>query len=86
MEIIGKRPSGFTTKDGTNIEGVTMYLAEVMHSPGAEGKSAERVFLSKQKLASLDFIPAVGMEVDVFYNRFGKVATIRLLDDMIDLD
>jgi len=85
VEIIGKRPSGFTTADGTKIEGVTLYLAETMTTPGAEGKSAERVFLSKNKLSALDFTPTVGMEVDVLYNKFGKVATMKI-NDLLDLD
>lgn len=85
MEIIGIRPSSFTASDGTKIEGKTVFIVESMTTPGAEGKSADRIFLSKKKLADLDFIPAVGMEVDVFYNRFGKVATLKQTD-FLDID
>jgi len=85
MKIVGKRPSGFTTNDGANIEGVTLYLTEEMHTPGAEGCSVERVFLSKQKLASLDFEVSVGQEVNVLYNKFGKVATLTLIDPVDDI-
>ena len=32
-------------------------------------------------MSTLDFTPAVGMTVEVFYNRYGKVATLRLLSN-----
>lgn len=76
--IIGKRPSGFTAADGTKIEGLTLYISELMTTPGAEGTSADRIFLSKAKLAALGFTPALGQEVEVLYNKFGKVASMKL--------
>ena len=41
----------------------------------------DRIFLSKNKLNDLSFVPVVGMEVEVLYNKFGKVSTIRLIAD-----
>ena len=39
--------------------------------------------MSAAKLAALDFVPAVNQTVEIYYNRFGKVATLRLVDDII---
>ena len=41
----------------------------------------DRIFLSKNKLNDLSFVPVVGMEVEVLYNKSGKVSTIRLIAD-----
>ena len=85
MEVIGIRPASFTASDGTKIEGKTVFVTEPMTTPNAEGKSTDRFFLSKKKLDELGFALAVGMEVDVLYNRSGKVATLRQLD-YLDID
>lgn len=80
-EIIGQRSSSFTAADGTKVNGITLYIAELMTAPGATGKSAERIFLSAGKLAALDFTPTVGQTVEIFYNRYGKVASMKLETD-----
>ena len=85
MEIIGKRPYNFTPADGNKVEGMNLFLTEPMTTPGAEGMSAERIFVSKHKLAALDFVPSVGQHVDVLYNRYGKVVTLKLIGDQ-DVD
>ena len=41
----------------------------------------DRIFLSKNKLNDLSFVPVVGMDIEVLYNKYGKVSTIRLITD-----
>jgi hypothetical protein len=48
--------------------------------------STDHFFLSKNKLRDLSFTPAVGQEVDVLFNRYGKVQTLRLLSDTEAID
>lgn len=85
--IIGIVNSSFTPKDSsTPIEGSTFYVTNPIPSQRGEGSSAERFFLSKAKLSTLDFTPSVGMDIEVLYNRYGKVSTLRLLDDIIDIE
>lgn len=80
-KIIGILDTSFKTKDGVQIEGKTFFATEPIDPKRGEGLSAERFFLSKNKLETLDFTPAVGQDVDVFFNRFGKVSTLKLLSD-----
>lgn len=77
--IIGKELKSFTTKDGLHIEGATIYVTIPLTK--GEGVAGDSFFMSQAKLDALDFTPAVGQEVDVFYNKFGKVAKLVLLDD-----
>lgn len=79
-KIVGKMVSSFKGSDGTQVEGIRFFITEKMDPRRGEGVTAERVFLSNKKLALLDFTPEVGNEVQVFYNRFGKVDSMRLVD------
>ncbi len=86
-KIIGFERKSFTTKEGDTIEGTSLYIAEKIPPQRGEGCMGDRIFLSKNKLADLPFVPAVGMEVEVLYNKYGKVSTIRLIADAdSDLD
>ena len=55
--------------------GTTLYL--VQNREGVEGVACFSAFVSKQKLSLYD--PCVGDEVEILYNRFGKVAGVRLM-------
>ena len=86
-KIIGCEHKNFTTKEGDTIEGVSLYVTDKIPPQRGEGCTGDRIFLSKNKLADLPFVPAVGMEVEVLYNKYGKVSTIRLIADAdSDLD
>lgn len=88
-KIIGIAKTEFTAKDGTQIRGLTIHTTEPMDPKKGQGEVTDHFFLSAAKLAALDFTPAVGQEVDVLYNRFGKVSTLRLVEDpgpIVDID
>ena len=73
----------FTAKDGTRVTGTTFYTAETIPSQRGEGEKGDRFFLSAAKLTALDFVPAVNQVVELYYNKYGKVASLRLVDDII---
>ena len=78
--IIGVNTISFQGKDGNLVEGTNLYTtAPLDPAKGGSGCSAEKFFLSQARLAELDFTPKVGDEVEVLFNRFGKVATVRKL-------
>lgn len=86
-KIGGLEHKNFTTKEGDTIEGVSLYVTDKIPPQRGDGCTGDRIFLSKNKLADLPFVPAVGMEVEVLYNKYGKVSTIRLIADAdSDLD
>lgn len=80
-KIIGIIRTKFQAKDtGTTVEGQTIHVTESIASERGVGEAADHFFLSKAKLAALGFTPAVGQEVEVFYNRYGKVTSLKLVD------
>ena len=48
------------------------------------GQRTDRFFLSDAKLATLSFKPdlALGFEVQILYNRYGKVENLVLIDQL----
>lgn len=69
-KIVGIRPCSFKGDDGALVEGVNYYLTEPLDK--GEGLATDRVFFTVAKLATCGFKPALGDEVEVSYNRFGK--------------
>lgn len=76
MTIIGYRDSKFTTPSGENIQGVSLYLTEPRN--GVYGLACDRLFVSTNKLSG--YIPVCGDEVQIFYNRYGKVDHLDLIN------
>ena len=79
-KIVGTQNTSFTGKDGTQVEGKTIHTTEPSDPKRGKGEAGEKIFLSASKVAELDFTPEVGDEIEVLYNKFGKVQTLRLLD------
>lgn len=68
--IIGIRPSSFTGEGGEKVSGKNFYFTSPLKN--GEGLGADRVFLLDSRIEKLDYVPSVGDEVEVIYNRFGK--------------
>ena len=83
-KIVGTQDTAFKTKDGQMMEGKTVYTEQSIPPGRGAGYRTDKFFLSAAKLAALDFQPSVGDTVQVLYNRWGRVQTIRLVD-VIDI-
>lgn len=76
--IIGIRSSSFKGDQGDMITGKNIYYTYPLDK--GEGLGAERVFLTNDKLLKGGYSPAVGDNVEIEYNRFGKCAAIHLVE------
>lgn len=75
--VIGFRKTSFQTQDTKEtISGYNLYLSDPIDPKNGEGNTAERIFMTSDKLISCGYAPAVGDSVKVEYNRFGKPAAI----------
>lgn len=70
MKIIGIRPSSFPGSNNETISGKNIYLTYPLEK--GEGFGSERVFVTDEKASKWAYVPKVGDEVQVQYNRFGK--------------
>ena len=85
MKLIGMQSVNFKGKDGNQVTGKNFFFAEKISADRGAGYSTEKVFLTEDKIKSLPFVPQLGNEIQVFYNKFGKVGTLVKLssDDFI---
>lgn len=72
MKIIGVSASKFKGDNGQMVSGYNVYLTYPLTS--GDGVGAMRVYVTEAKLSSWDYFPTVGDEVQLSYNRYGKVA------------
>ena len=73
MKIVKVAASSFTGDDGTEIKGSYVYLVP---TDGKDGTQPERVFLSDERLASMEYTPKFGDTVYLFRNGYGRVIDI----------
>lgn len=78
MKVIGIRKLDFTGNDGKPVKGTQFFLSESLEAP-AEGVSTEKVFLKPDALAQMSYIPKMGDNVEVRYNKYGKASALVLL-------
>jgi len=74
--IMGLRKVDFKGKDGNPVKGVNVYFA-YKDEDHVEGSACDRMFLSPEKFQ--DFKIKVGAKYDAYYNRFGKIDSMRVL-------
>lgn len=70
--LAGKKVVSFTAQDGKVINGTTLYVACEMD--GVEGLATDKFFVPAEKLPKKDLV--VGTDIDIYFNRFGKVDAI----------
>lgn len=70
--LAGKKVISFTAQDGKTIDGTTLYVTNKMD--GVEGQATDKFFVPAEKMPKKDLV--VGADVEIYFNRFGKVDTI----------
>ena len=80
MQVVGFKVSSFKAPDtGAQINGYNLYLTE--ERDGVTGVSVERAFLSDRKMAG--YVPQLGDHLELVYNRYGKVDSLRLVSKAV---
>lgn len=82
-KIIGVVNTSFEAKDGSKVEGMTIHVLDEIDTKRGVGQSADHFFISSKKIAELDFKPSVGQDIQTLYNKYGRVQTLRLLDEEV---
>jgi hypothetical protein len=81
-KIIGIITTSFKGKEGNTIEGKTIHITDPIAPKRGEGVSSDKFFLTTAKLKGLDFTPAVGQEIKIYFNRFGKPDSLELKEEV----
>ena len=75
MKVIGIRNVSFDAQDGKHISGVSLFCSYPITKNGF-GVGVDKIFLSDAKLGYCGYMPELGDEINVTYNRFGKVDSV----------
>lgn len=71
-QLVGFEAKSFKFDDGKQVEGFYLYTTE--KKKGVTGIATDRVFVSTSKLG--EYVPVLGDEVTINYNRWGKVQSV----------
>lgn len=77
-EVVGFRSYSFNDKEtGNKIDGVTVFC--MAEEENVTGKVTEKFSMSQKKLSDINWIPMVGDMVTPYYNKYGKVDSVKVL-------
>lgn len=77
MKVIGFSQRSFTAKDtGALIYGLNIYVT--FENSRTTGLACDRFFVSSNRLEECGYYPTLGDDIELVYNRYGKIAGIRL--------
>lgn len=82
-KVIGAERSCFRPRGAEDeIKGYNLYLATPIHGDRGAGSRVERLYLSDSKAESwgIDALDLVGHSVQALYNRWGKLASLAVID------
>ena len=77
MKVIGLKEVEFIGKDGNTVRGTQVYFQELIKS-GGRGFTCDKFFLSEKKKQELPEPIELGDEIELLFNRYGKVASITI--------
>ena len=78
MKLIGIQRVDYTNKDGYHVLGYKLHTSTPAKSDDAIGEITEAVFVSDQVFGTCDHL-AVGDEVSIAYNKYGKVTAVSVI-------
>lgn len=78
MTVVGIQNVDYTNRNQRHVRGQYLYLAEDIQN-GA-GIKVDRVFISQTKLDSLSKKLELNSSVEIFYNKYGNITKIEVVD------
>ncbi len=74
-KLMGYRMVDFTDKTGKHVSGVSLYVSYPLN--GVNGSATDKLFVRPELFRDLAVVP--GDDLDIRFNRFGKVDSITLV-------
>ena len=78
MKLIGIQRVDYTNKNGYHILGYKLHTSYPAKTKDAIGEITEAVFVSDPIFATCDQL-AVGDEISIAYNKYGKVSAVSVI-------
>ena len=78
MKLIGIQRVDYTNKNGYHVLGYKLHTVIPAKFGDAVGEITDAVFVSDQVFATCDHL-AVGDEISIAYNKYGKVSAVSVI-------
>ena len=78
MKLIGIQRVDYTNKNGYHVLGYKLHTSTPAKFDDAIGEITEAVFVSDQVFGTCEHL-AVGDEISISYNKYGKVTAVSLV-------
>ena len=78
MKLIGIQRVDYTNKNGYHVMGYKLHMSTPAMRNDCIGELTDIVFVSDPVFATCDHL-AVGDEVSIAYNKYGKVSTVSVI-------
>lgn len=78
MKLIGIQRVDYTNKRGFHVKGYKLHLSTPAEGNDSIGEITDTVFVSDPVFATCDHL-AVGDEVYIAYNKYGKVSAVSVM-------
>ena len=78
MKLIGMQRVDYTNKNGYHVLGYKLHTSTPAKSDDAIGEITETIFVSDPVFVTCDHL-AVGDEVSIAYNKYGKVTGVSVI-------
>lgn len=75
FRVLGRREVSFVSKDGAKIEGTQVFVS--YDDTHVQGVATDRLFFSPRHNPSSIM---VGDDLEVYYNRFGKIESFKIIN------
>lgn len=76
--VVGIQNVDYTNRNQRHVSGLYLYIAEDIQN--GVGLKVDRVFISQTKLDSLSKKPEIDSTVEIFYNKYGNITKIEVVD------
>lgn len=77
ITVVGLRKVSFKDDNGRQVDGDSIFYTMV--DDRTEGVMAGKMFISRDRAATLNYFPKVGDLVSVFYDRYGRPSEFGLV-------
>lgn len=77
MTILGVKNISYTNKAGREVNGYELHVA--YDDKRVFGKAVDTVFISQRVADDIGFKPEPKQNIEIFYNKYGSVADIKVL-------
>ena len=86
MRVLGIKRIDFTDNSGRAVKGLRFYASQPMVPSRGEGVEVISEFIGQEKMEAMGIQLELGMDIELNYNKRGRLIGIRVLEDYLEVE